>query len=91
MDVSLDKDVDATNAIKFNFDVFVVTPIAHLGHILASSVKLLVAYMHAVRIVSARALVLLTLDDDGIFGQAIGEFATLVRFDPRVVVDCSRM
>jgi hypothetical protein len=43
MDISLDKDVDATNAVELDLFVLVVPPIAHPGHIYSTGVILLVA------------------------------------------------
>lgn len=43
MDVSLYKNVDAANAIEFDLEVLIVSPVAHLRHVGASSVVLLVS------------------------------------------------
>ena len=42
MDIGLDDDVDTSNAVKRDLDVFVVAPIAHAGHIYAVCLVFLV-------------------------------------------------
>lgn len=44
MDISLDKNVDTTDAVQLDLSVLVLSPVAHPRHIGASSIVLLVAY-----------------------------------------------
>lgn len=44
MNVCLDKNVDTTNTIQLNLNIFVFAPISHLAHVFASSVEFLVAF-----------------------------------------------
>lgn len=43
MDVGLDEDVDAANAVERDLDVLVIPPVAHTGHIDAIGLVFLVA------------------------------------------------
>lgn len=43
MDISLDENVDTSNAIKGNLDILIVAPITHLGHVSAAGDILLVS------------------------------------------------
>ena len=43
MNICFDNDVDATNTIKIDLFVFVVSPIAHSCHVLSASIVLFVA------------------------------------------------
>jgi hypothetical protein len=44
VDISFDKDIDATNAVQFNLLVFVISPIAHPGHVCSTGIVFLVAF-----------------------------------------------
>ena len=43
MDVGFDDDADASYSVEWDFNVFVVAPVAHAGHVDAVCVVLLVA------------------------------------------------
>ena len=42
VNIGLDQNVDTTDAVQWDFNVLVLTPIAHLGHVCAAGVVLLV-------------------------------------------------
>lgn len=44
MNVCLDQNVDTTNTIQLNLNIFVFAPIPHLTHVFAPSVEFLVAF-----------------------------------------------
>lgn len=44
MDVSLDKNVDAANAVEIKLLILVVSPVTHLGHVSPSGIKLAISY-----------------------------------------------
>lgn len=52
MDVSLDKDVDTADAVKFNFLVWVESPVAHARHVRSASVVLLVTCKFEITLVT---------------------------------------
>jgi hypothetical protein len=40
MDISFDQDVYTTNTVQLHLFIFVVTPVTHLGHVLAFGIDL---------------------------------------------------
>lgn len=44
MDVGLDEDVDAADAIQIDFFILVLPPVAHFRHIRTASVEFLVSF-----------------------------------------------
>lgn len=93
VNISLHKDVDTTDAIKLNLLVLVISPVAHFGHVLPSSVVLVVSFES--RRISYRTLPALrfrtecrlTFSEYCILAQASSELQALVGLDPGVVVD----
>jgi hypothetical protein len=44
VDISFDHDIDTTDAIKLDFIVLVIPPVAHSSHVLAVGLVFFVAY-----------------------------------------------
>lgn len=72
MDIGLDENVHATNSVKLNLLVLVLSPVTHADHVGAAGIVFLV-----------------TFSQNGVGVQGLTQAATLVRFDPRVVIDCN--
>lgn len=45
VNIGLDEDTDTSNTIKLHLDVLVETPVTVLGHVVATSLELLVTFM----------------------------------------------
>lgn len=90
VDVGLDENVYATDAVELQLLVLVVPPVAHLGHVRPASVILVVAWHREHQYHSAElpGRVRRTFGEHDVLVQAVGQFAALVRLDPRVIVNC---
>ena len=48
MNISLDQNVDTTNAVKLNLLILVIAPVTEPGHVSATSLELRVTYQQLV-------------------------------------------
>lgn len=90
MNIGFDEDVDTSDTIERNLNVFVVAPVAHLGHICAAGLVLLVACIGCVSSVAGGCLVgegWHTFSEDDILVQTSGKLEGLIALLPAVVVE----
>lgn len=90
MDISLNDDVDASNAVEGDLDVLVVAPVAHAGHVDAFGLVLFVAcMMSGIALLSYNLLTAHTLSENNVRVERRSKLPAGIRLLPRVVIEAA--
>lgn len=96
MDVGLDENVDATDAVEWDLDVLVVAPVSHFGHVGAAGRVLFVACVRKTSVTLLQCvrkpedeMIRHTLCEHNILIQSSRQLQGLIALLPTIVVEAA--